>query len=424
MNIAFTKRKRGELYELTSKIIDEYLDNSGDNPVTPRIDQSEIRERTRNYNFEEPIEFKHAIQILTKLLRDGNLHSSNPRYMGLFVPKVLFPGVIADTLTAAFNPNLGSWGHAPFPVEVETYLIEEFGRKFGYSLPNIDGVFTSGGAEANLNAVLCALQAKYSDYWKIGLKGRDPVIYCSTESHHSLLKAARIAGIGSDSVIRIESSTQLTINVRLLQEQIEKDIANKKEPLMIVGTAGTTGAGAFDDLTELSRISKRYEFWFHVDAAYGGALILNDELKGPLKGIELSDSITFDLHKWPAAPVGTSIFLTSNNEVLHKLFRISADYMPNENRKVVDPYAHSVNWSRRPIGLKVYLTLLMIGWQGYSDLIKHHFETGNLLRQLLEDRGWVVMNETVLPLICFIHPKLIGENERVQIVCDKLVESG
>ena len=133
---------------------------------------------------------------------------------------------------------------------------------------------------------------------------------------------------------------------------------------MINGTAGTTGTGTIDELNQLSFICKKNNIWFHVDAAYGGGAILSQDLKHQLTGIEKSDSITFDAHKWMSVPMGTSIFLTSKNDILSKTFRITTEYMPKEADKltITEPFTHSIQWSRRFIGLKVYLPLLFYGW--------------------------------------------------------------
>ena len=175
-----------------------------------------------------------------------------------------------------------------------------------------------------------------------------------------------------------------------LENQIQKDIALGHQPLMIVATAGTTGTGAIDDLAAISKIAKKYQLWFHVDGAYGGAAILNSNLKATLKGIETSDSIILDAHKWLSLPMGISLFLTSNKNILNKTFRITTEYMPREANElpIANLFSHSIQWSRRFIGLKLYLSLLFYGWEGYDQIIEHQRQLGVFLKAQLIASNW------------------------------------
>ena len=195
---------------------------------------------------------------------------------------------------------------------------------------------------------------------------------------------------------------------------------------MVVGTAGTTGAGAIDDLTEIAAICQTHQLWFHVDAAYGGAIAISSELRQWIKGIEKSDSITLDIHKWFSVPMGTSIFLTSKKTILHQTFGVSTKYMPKDGdkEKIVDPYIHSVQWSRRFNGLKLYLPLAIFGWGGYEKVIRHQLEMGNALRKGLVERGWLIKNNSTLPIICFTHPDLEKKEGAIIAMTDEIIKSG
>jgi glutamate/tyrosine decarboxylase-like PLP-dependent enzyme len=301
-------------------------------------------------------------------------------------------GIAADALVAAFNPQLAAWSHSPFAIEVEQHLIRAFGAKFGYDPATTDGAFCSGGAEANHTALLAALTHKFPDYPSQGVGGARPVFYASAESHHSFLKAARTSGIGYESLHPIDD--------------IARDRAAGLTPFMIVGTAGTTNAGIIDPLPELARIARSENLWFHVDAAWGGAAALVPELRPLLDGIELSDSITFDAHKFLSVPMGAGIYLTRHPDILDRTFRTQTAYMPREalGLDVVDPHLHTMQWSRRAIGMKLFLSLLVAGWDGYAEAIRHQTAMGALLRENLRAAGWTIENDSPLPVVCFTHP--------------------
>ncbi len=196
----------------------------------------------------------------------------------------------------------------------------------------------------------------------------------------------------------------LRMNVSVLTDRIARDRDEGFRPLMIVATAGTTSAGVIDPLIELAEVAARECVWFHVDAAWGGAAAFVPELRPALDGIERADSITFDAHKWLSAPMGAGIYLTRHPKILERTFGVNASYMPRREAEleVVDPYAHSIQWSRRFTGLKVFMSLMVAGWDGHAEAIRHQTTMGDCLRQRLQESGWEVVNRTPLPVVCFV----------------------
>jgi len=405
MNLDFDKTQRKEALEIIFEKVENYYSNTNEFPTSPDLNLQKIRTLVQNIDIKEGNNPAEVINHITKGLEKYSVHTPHPKYFGLFNPRSNFAGILADIITATYNPQLAAWSHAPFAVEVEAFLIKAFAEKYGYNKETSDGVFTTGGAEANLTAVLCALNNKYSQFAKEGLFGLDkkPIILCSEEAHHSIQKAAKIVGLGYDSVKVIPTESNLKMDIGILKNEIESLKNTKNTPLMVIGTAGTTGTGTVDYLTEINTICKKNDIWFHVDAAYGGAVVMSQKLKQVLNGVEFSDSITFDAHKWMSVPMGTSIFLTPHNLILGKTFRITTEYMPKEANKmeIVDPFSHSIQWSRRFIGLKVYLSLLIYGWKGYEKVINYQKEMGDLLKNKLIENGWIIKNDTELPVVCF-----------------------
>lgn len=404
MEFDFDSKQRKEILETVFEKLENYYSSTKNFKTNPDLNIKEIRESIFIKELANGITPDKAIEHIIKGLETFSVHTPHPKYFGLFNPRSNYAGIMADLITATYNPQLAAWSHAPFAVEVEELIIKEFANKFGYD-SNADGVFTTGGAEANLTAILCALNYKYPNFAKDGVFGlkKKPVVFCSVEAHHSIQKAAKVVGIGYNLVKSIPITEELKLDTKILLQELNKLDTSIYSPLMIVGTAGTTGTGTIDELNQLSSICKKNNIWFHVDAAYGGGAILSQELKHQLSGIEMSDSITFDAHKWMSVPMGTSIFLTTKNDILGQTFRITTEYMPKEADKltVTEPFTHSIQWSRRFIGLKVYLSLLFYGWQGYEQTINHQAEMGRYLKSQLLQNGWIVKNNTDLPVVCF-----------------------
>ncbi len=427
-NFDLTKEQRAELLDMLIPELEDYYENTASLRVTPHLDAEMIRNHIRSTDFGKPEDIKNAVQSVTESLREYIVHITHPMYYGLFNPRPNFPSIMADLISAYFNPQLAAWSHSPYASEVENYLITEFGKKLGLPEGEIDGVFATGGAEANITAMLCALNNAFPEFANEGLpgiKGR-PVVYCSSEAHHSVVRAARTSGLGKDSVRITSVNHRLEMNIRELEETIDSDIAKGLKPFMVIGTAGTTGSGSIDDLCGIKRIAGKYGLWYHIDSAWGGAAVLNPVARTWIGGIESADSVTLDVHKWMSVPMSASMFITKHRDILGKTFRITTDYMPKdaENMDIIDPYTHSIQWSRRFIGLKLFLSLMVFGWDGYSEVIAHQIEMGNLLRRKLADSGWRVLNSTPLPLVCFTDAKRMTDHSFTRNLCDKIVRSG
>ncbi len=181
-----------------------------------------------------------------------------------------------------------------------------------------------------------------------------------------------------------------------------EDRENGLAPLMAIGTAGTTAAGAIDPLPDLAAFCRRENLWFHVDAAWGGAAALSPLLRHYLDGIEAADSISCDAHKWLSVPMGAGMFFCRHPESVAAAFHADTSYMPPKTiGPVTDPYTTSVQWSRRFIGLKLFLSLAQNGESGYCEMIERQTRMGNVLRESLRRAGWQIVNDTPLPLVCF-----------------------
>lgn len=255
---------------------------------------------------------------------------------------------------------------------------------------------------------------------------KQPKIYCSEQTHHSIQKGARMAGLGSASIRTIEVDPNLRMKVDKLNSGILQDKKEGHAPFMVVATAGTTGTGTIEHLEEVGRICKKHQLWYHVDAAYGGAVVVHPKFREWIKGIGESDSLIVDLHKWFSLPMSASMFLTRHPQILSRTFRIETGYMPRDaaGLEITDPFAHSFQWSRRFSGLKLYLSLLMFGLEGYAEVIENQVVLGDKLRSLLKEEGWSIKNTTPLPVLCFTDDRLSQNSGFARFICDRVVSSG
>lgn len=408
MTLLLDAGARGELWRALIQTIEDYTDGVPHRRVTPELAPQKIRALLHACDFSSPVQPLQAMAFAARGLTEYQTHTPHPRYYGLFNPAPTTMGIAADALVAAFNPQMAAWSHSPFAIEVEQHLVRCFGQRFGYDPRNTDGAFTSGGAEANHTAVLTALTHAFPEFALRGVRALagSPVLYASSESHHSFLKAARMSGLGTECVRHVEVDARLRMLPQALEAAIARDRAHGFLPFLVIATAGTTNAGVIDPLPELGEIARRHGLWYHVDAAWGGAAAFVPELRPLLAGIEAADSITFDAHKWLSVPMGAGVYLTRHMDILDRTFRTQTAYMPREaaGLNVIDPHLHSMQWSRRFTGLKVFLSLLTAGWDGYAQAIRHQTRMGDLLRSKLAESGWKIENDTKLPVVCFSDP--------------------
>ncbi len=375
-----------------------------DGPILPSVTVDEIRRHLADrYHFQRELRLEEVVQDAERMLRTWQVQVTHPRYLGLFNPAVTLPSVIAETLVALYNPQLANWRTSPAGNEIERHTLGWLAARFGLP-PDSIATFTSGGSEANLSAVAVALSHAFPEYGEHGLRSLPaaPSLYLTDEAHHGFNKIAHVTGIGRRAVRLVKTDRRLKLDVDSLRRQVCQDREDGWAPFLVVGTAGTTATGVIDSLPEIAQFCREEGLWFHADAAWGGAAVLSPTLKKHLAGIEQADSITCDAHKWFSVPMACGMFFCRHRESVARAFHADVTYVSGkESRPVFDPLTNSMQWSRRFIGLRLFLALANLGESGYAAMIDHQARLGNVLRQALTESGWQIVNETPLPLVCF-----------------------
>jgi aromatic-L-amino-acid/L-tryptophan decarboxylase len=390
--------------------VEDFTHEIRDLPVLTRVTPAEVRAKLESrYTFRSPVPLAELTDDMIGLLRRWTVHVTHPRYFGLFNPSVRQAAIVGDALTALYNPQLAAWSHAPAANEIERHTLRALAAAIGLDAETMIANFTTGGAEANQSAVLAALAHRFPEAEEEGVAGlrARPAIYLTSESHHSFVKIARMAGLGTRALREVPLTQSLVMDPDALRRQVEADRAAGWDPLMIVGTAGTTGGGLVDPLPELADVAKACDAWFNVDGAWGAAAALAPRLRAAVYGIERADSLTWDAHKWLSVPMGAGMFFCRHPASVARAFGVSTSYMPDGvGGDSVDAYVTTAQWTRRFIGLKVFMALAELGLDGYGELIDRQARIGDRLRLRLRETGWLVVNDTPLPVICFTHAEL------------------
>ena len=390
-------------------------------PVIPSVDVEEFRAALAAFDLGAPRPLQDALSWAIEHMEHGIVQMSNPRYFGLFNPGANFPAQCADHIVALFNPQLASSGSSPVPVALESYLIGTIAARAGFG-PEATGHFATGGSEANYTALICALTQANANFARDGVRafGAPVVFYTSRDCHIAWLKIAHQAGVGRAALRLVDTDGRGRMDADALARAIAADRASGSVPVMLVATAGTTGGGMIDPLAACADIAKRENLWFHVDAAWGGAALASEKLRGLLAGIERADSLIIDAHKWLATTMGCAIFVTRHGHLLSEAFHASTSFMPSSVANV-DPYLNSVQWSRRFLGLRLFLALAAAGWEGLGKHVERGVEVVERVRTRLIAMGWTVLNDSQLAVLDVIPPPQLGE---VRPLVKRVVASG
>ncbi len=374
-------------------------------PVTPSIDLESFKAELAGFDFETPRALEDVLGWTVGRLETGLVHLNHPRYLGLFNPAPSFPSQCADRIAGVFNPQLASTATSPVAVELEAHVIREVGKRTGLG-PNAAGHFTSGGSEANATAVICALTRANPGFAAVGARAfaGQPVFYISADSHLAWIKIAHQAGIGRNGARLVATDGTGRMCMQALQAAIREDRDAGNIPFLVVATAGTTNAGMIDPPVPCAEIAARENLWFHADAAWGGGAIASERLRGRLAGIERADSVTIDAHKWFATTMGCGMFLTPHASILSDAFNVATSFMPSHVPER-DPYVTTLQWSRRFLGLRLFLSLAAAGWAGHGAHAEHSVLRIDQLNEALAERGWTIMNgRETLAVTCFLPP--------------------
>ena len=390
-------------------------------PVTPTIDMAAFRTELDTYDFAQPRPLEDLLRWTIERLQQGIVQMANPRYFGLFNPGPNFPAQCADRITALFNPQLASSASSPVPVELERYVIRAVARRAGLS-EEATGHFATGGSEANYTSLLCALTGAHPGFSSDGVRAfAGPVkFYTSRDCHIAWLKVAHQSGVGRGALRLVDTDGRGRMDPKALARAIAEDRAGGAVPVMVVATAGTTAAGMIDPLHACADIAQREHLWYHIDAAWGGAALASTRLRGALAGMERADSITIDAHKWMATTMGCALFITRHGHLLSEAFHASTSFMPS-SVSGVDPYLNSVQWSRRFLGLRLFLALACAGWEGLGEHVDRSVLVVDKIRERLVDRGWTVANDSVLAVLDVVPPAALGD---VRTLVRRVVASG
>jgi len=343
----------------------------------------------------------------------------------------------AEIMINATNQSMDSWDQSPSATIIEMKLIEWLRTQVGYQAGDA-GVFTSGGTQSNLMGLMLARDAFFArqghSIQQDGLTGdiRKIRVLCSDSAHFSVQKNMALMGLGYQSVLQVKTDECARMDLNDLQAKLAQCKANGEQVMAIVATAGTTDAGAIDPLRAIAELAKEQQIWVHVDAAWGGALLLSEKHRDYLDGIELVDSVTLDFHKQYFQTISCGAFLLK--EARHyELMRYQAAYLNSEfdeEQGVPNLVSKSLQTTRRFDALKLWMSLEALGQKKYAEIIDHGVTMAQDVAAWIEghDALELVMKPQLASVLFRFRPQAAMDDAAVallnQKIGDALLESG
>lgn len=400
-----TQAYRTAMKQAHQAIIDVYLERA--TPYSGRSPEQLAMFEDQEMLPEEGQGLTATIETVAQAVVGHSVGTSHPACVAHLQCPPMIPALAAEALISATNQSLDSWDQAPAATELETQLIQELAGVFGYD-DGADGVFTSGGTQSNVMGLLLArnwvLEERFDhDAQADGLPaaGDSLCVLCSADAHFTARQATAQLGLGENAVVSIPTDEHHRLSVDALDGTLEELADSDRQPFALVGTAGTTDFGSIDPLAELGARAREHGLWFHVDAAYGGALALSDRHREKLRGIDMADSIAVDFHKLFYQPLSCGAFLLRNRENYRYIDR-NATYLNPESDDAGHLVSKSLQTSRRFDALKPYVAFQTIGRDGFAELIDYTIDlTTAVAERIDDDRAFELQHEPTLNAVVF-----------------------
>lgn len=359
---------------------------------------------------EQGLGWQKVLEMTKEKILPNLLRTSSTDYMPHLHSPATLESIASEIIISTFNQSMDSWDQAPVATEIEVEVINHLCKLYAYD-EKADGVFTSGGSQSNQTAIILARDWFCNEILKFDVKKyglpqnfQKLRMYTSEISHFSMEKSAHILGLGYQSVVKVPVDDKKRMDITILKQLIQKDIEEGNIPFLAVATVGTTDFGSIDSIKEISELCKKHNMWLHADAAYGSGVILSEEYKHRLDGINLCNSITVDFHKMFLLPISCSAVLVKDGSTFDAL-TIHADYL-NREEDEEDGYTNLVDKSlqttRRFDALKVWMSFQIRGKDGWSKIITTSMSNAQYFyQQLSNDKNFEVITKPEISSVVF-----------------------
>jgi aromatic-L-amino-acid decarboxylase len=417
---------REEAHRLVDWMAD-YLDNVRQYPVKSQAKPGDIRKQLSLHPPTSGEAFDTIFSDFQDIIMPGITHWQHPSFFAYFPANSSAPSLLGEMLTSTLATQCMSWQTSPAAAELEECVMQWLGRMLG--LPDgFTGVIQDTASTATLCSILTARE-KHSDFCvnDKGLAGGPRyTVYCSTETHSSIEKAVKIAGLGRENLRKVKVDEKFAMVASELEVAIERDKSLGLVPLCVVAALGTTGSTALDPIRAIGEICRRHGVWLHVDAAYSGTALLLPEMRWMSDGVELADTFVINPHKWMMTNFDCSAYFVKDKEALVRTFEILPEYLKTAEGDRVNNYRDwGIQLGRRFRALKLWFVIRSFGIQGLQDKVRHHIELARwLVRQIESSDNFELLAPVPVNLVCFrFHPRGVDNLDTLNQLNERLLEN-
>jgi len=399
-------------------------------PVLSRVKPEEVRSQLPPKPPEKGEPFERILSDVDRIVLPGITHWQSPNFFAYFPANASGPGILGDLLSSGFGVQGMLWSTSPACTELETHVLDWLVSMLG--LPeNFLSISSGGGViqDTASSASLCALLAarERATQFASNKKGCDGrlIAYASTQTHSSVEKDVKIAGLGSDNLRLIEVDQNFAMRADALARRIADDKKAGLVPCFVCSTVGTTSSNAIDPVREIARVCREYGLWLHVDAAMSGTAALCPEFRFIHDGLEFADSYTFNPHKWMFTNFDCNCFYVADRKHLIQTLSILPEYLRNqatESGAVIDYRDWHIQLGRRFRSLKLWFVIRHYGIEGLQYHVREHVRLAQQFAEWVQgDSRFELAAPAPLNLVCF---RLKSGDQANQALMERLNASG
>lgn len=416
------------------RIIDwiaDYYENVENFPVLSQVSPGEIIASLPDNPPQKGESVDAMMRDIDEKIMQGITHWQSPNFYAFFPSNTSFPSILGDMISSGLGVQGMIWATSPAATELETRVLDWLAEMMGMpekfrSTSTGGGVIQDTASTSALTAVIAARE-RATNFQSNKMGARQKLVaYISSQTHSSLEKAVKMAGIGTDNLRLIDVNDSFAMRPELLDRQIQKDKADGYIPFFICAALGTTSSNAVDPIRKIGEIARRENCWFHIDGAMSGTAMVCPEYRHYMDGVELADSFVFNPHKWMFTNFDCDVFWVGNRNELINTFSILPEYLKNkstESGAVFDYRDWHVQLGRRFRSLKLWFVIRHYGVEGLQFHIRKHIEMAQ------EFAGWVRQSENFelvidpppFNLVCFRHKN--GDDFNMQLM-NRVNETG
>lgn len=410
--------------------IADYYENIEQYPVLSQVQPGDIRAQLPDAPPQQGEAFPDMLRDVEQIIMPGITHWQSPNFFAFFPANASGPSILGELLSAGLGVQGMLWLTSPACTELETHVLDWLVDMLG--LPQTFKSSGSGGGviqDTASNASLCALLAGRERATQFasnetGVNGR-LVAYTSTQTHSSVEKAVKIAGMGRQSLRLIEVDENFAMRPEALAAQIAADKAAGYIPCFVCANVGTTSSNALDPVAAIGEICAREGVWLHVDAAMAGTAALCPELRFIQEGVAYADSYCFNPHKWMFTNFDCDVFYVADRAALINTLSILPEYLRNaatESGAVFDYRDWHVQLGRRFRALKLWFVIRHYGVAGLQHHVRQHVALAQQFAAwVAADANFEMVAPAPLNLVCFRH---VAGDAFNQALLARLNESG